>query len=248
MQELENGEFRADTLSEVVGKDEVDPDVLTPMFDSKEALSVKKGSSSVPLPTGPEQLRRRLSIMQNCMMMLAIKHVTHEELRDVTKDLLDRSKDYILGDYVWGLSSTDLQGHQIQTPPWSLVLTYETAIRKKAFAYMQVETIRFGEALEKAWKCPATKERHFITPLALYAKRSYPVGDWNPNGKGKGKDDLIREKEKEKRKERALVQMARRFAFVSNLRTPFSKGCHPPKKNPKAISTFRIPLSKGCHP
>ena len=61
----------------MVAQDEVDPDVLTPMFDSKGTLSVKKGSSSVPLPTGPEQLRRRLSIMQNCMMMLTIKHVSH---------------------------------------------------------------------------------------------------------------------------------------------------------------------------
>ena len=58
LQELENGEFRAETLAEVVGKDEIDPDVLTPVFDSKGNLSVKKGSSSVPLPTGPEQLRR----------------------------------------------------------------------------------------------------------------------------------------------------------------------------------------------
>ena len=71
LQELENREFRAETLSEVVSEDEIDPDVLTPMFDSRGNLSVKKGSSSVPLPTGPEQLRRRLSIMQNCLMMLA---------------------------------------------------------------------------------------------------------------------------------------------------------------------------------
>ena len=116
LQELENGEFRAETLSEVVSKDEVDPDVLTPIFDSKGTLSVKKGSSTVPLPSGPEQLRRRLSIMQNCMMMLSIKHVSHEELQDINKDLFDRYKDYILGDYVWGLSSTDLRGNQIQTP------------------------------------------------------------------------------------------------------------------------------------
>ena len=186
LQELENGEFRAETLSEDVSKDEIDPDVLTPMFDSRGNLSVKKGSSSVPLPTGPEQLRRRLSIMQNCLMMLAIKHVTHEELKDVTRELFDKYKDYLLGDYVWGLSSTDLQGNQVQTPPWSLVLSYEQAIRKKAFAYMQVETIHFGEVLQKAWKCPVTKERHFITPLALYAKRSYPGGDWNPKGGPKG--------------------------------------------------------------
>ena len=192
-QELENGEFRAETLSEVISKDEVDPDVLTPIFDSKGTLSVKKGSSTVPLPTGPEQLRRRLSIMQNCMMMLSIKHISHEELKDVNKDLFDRYKDYILGDYVWGLSSTDLRGNQVQTPPWSLILSYEQSIREKAFSFMQQETIRFGEALEKAWKCPVTKERHFITPLALYSKRSYPNqdGDWDPKGKatGKGKND-----------------------------------------------------------
>ena len=82
------------------------------------------------MPTGPEQLRRRLSVMQNCLMMLALKYVSREEIQDVTKDIFDRYKDYILGDYVWGLSSTDLNGQQIQTPSWSLVLSYEHAVRK----------------------------------------------------------------------------------------------------------------------
>ena len=103
LQELENGEFRAETLSEVVSKDEIDPDVLVPVFDSKGSLSVKKGSTTVAMPTGPEQLRRRLSVMQNCLMMLALKYVSREEIQDVTKDVFDRYKDYILGDYVWGL-------------------------------------------------------------------------------------------------------------------------------------------------
>jgi hypothetical protein len=95
-----------------VSKDEVDPDVLVPIFDAKGSLSVKKGSSTVALPSGPEQLRRRLSVMQNCIMMLASKHVNREEIQDVDKDVFDRYKDYLLGDYVWGLSSTDLQGQQ----------------------------------------------------------------------------------------------------------------------------------------
>ena len=193
LQELENGEFRAETLSEVVSKDEIDPDLLVPVFDSKGSLSVKKGSTTVAMPTGPEQLRRRLSVMQNCLMMLALKYVSREEIQDVTKDVFDRYKDYILGEYVWGLSSTDLNGQQIQTPPWSLVLSYEHAVRKRAYSLMLTERLMLGAALEKAWKCPTTKERHFITPLALYSKRAYPqnnnqnVGNWNPKGKGKGK-------------------------------------------------------------
>ena len=154
---------------------------------------MKKGSTTVPMPNGPEQLRRRLSVMQNCLMMLALKHVNREEIQDITKDLFDRDKDYMLGDYVWGLSSTDLQGQQIQTPPWSLILAYEHAVRKRAYTLMITERLMFGSALEKAWKCPTTKERHFITPLALYSKRTYPpnsspsVGTWNPKGKGKSK-------------------------------------------------------------
>eukprot|EP00435_Cladocopium_sp_Y103_P013323 s3632_g3.t1 len=171
LQELENGEFRAEHLSEVVSKDEVDPDVMMPIFDSRGNLSVKRGSTSVPLPTGPEQLRRRLSVMLHAILMLALKHSNREEIQDVTREQFEKYKDYLLGDYVWGLSSTDLQGNQIQTPPWSLILSYEQAIRKRAYNLMVTEHVRLGAALEQAWKCPTTKERHFITPLALYSKR-----------------------------------------------------------------------------
>jgi hypothetical protein len=188
LQELENGEFRAETMAEVVSKDEVDPDVMVPIFDSKGSLTVKKGATTIPLPTGPEQLRRRLTVMVNAILMLAIKHTNREEIQDVTRDLFERYKDYVLGDYVWGLSSTDLHGNQVQTPPWTLVLSYEQAIRKKAYSLMVTEGLKLGAALEEAWKCPTTKERHFITPLALYSKRAYPQqswGEWNPKGKGK---------------------------------------------------------------
>ena len=126
--------------------------------------------------------------MLHCVMMLALKHTNREEIQDMSRDTMERYKDYILGDYVWGLSSTDLQGNQIQTPPWSLVLSYEHAVRKRAYNLMVTEHLRIGAALEQAWKSPVTKERHFITPLALYSKRSNPSaswGDWNPKGKGK---------------------------------------------------------------
>jgi len=188
LQELENGEFRAETMAEVVSKDEVDPDVMVPIFDSKGSLTVKKGATTIPLPTGPEQLRRRLTVMVNAILMLAIKHTNREEIQDVTRDIFERYKDYVLGDYVWGLSSTDLHGNQVQTPPWTLVPSYEQAIRKKAYSLMVTDGLKLGAALEEAWKCPTTKERHFITPLALYSKRSYPQqswGEWSPKGKGK---------------------------------------------------------------
>ena len=191
LQELEHGEFRAESMTEVVSRDEVDPDVMVPLLDSRGNFSVKRGSSTVALPTGPEQLRRRLSVMQNALLMMRLKYTAREEIADVEKDVFDKYKDYLLGDFCWGLASTDLHGNQIHTPPWSLVISYEQAIRKKAYSLMTLEGLTFDKALPAAYKDPVTKERHFITPLALYAKRAHPNseywGDWNPKGKGKGK-------------------------------------------------------------
>ena len=168
--ELEAGEFRAETLGEVLSRDEVDPDVLVPHWNAKGHLSVKKGSSSVAMPTGPEQLRLRLTVMYNALAMIKLKHPGRNELTDINADLIEKYKDYLLGDYVCGLRSAEAAGSMI--PPWTLVLGYEHAIRKFANKLVSQEGYKFGEALKKAWKDATIKERHFISPLSLYGKRT----------------------------------------------------------------------------
>ena len=53
------------------------------------------------------------------------------------------------------------------------------------------EGYKFGEALKKAWKDAAIKERHFISPLSLYGKRTADGPPANPAGAEKPKDSLI---------------------------------------------------------
>ena len=65
LHELENGEFRAEALAEVVSRDEVDPDTLMPVWDAKGHITVKRGNTTVAMPTGPEQLRTRLTVVAN---------------------------------------------------------------------------------------------------------------------------------------------------------------------------------------
>ena len=45
LQEVESGDYRAEELSEVVSRDEVDPDSLLPRWDSKGNLMVRRGST-----------------------------------------------------------------------------------------------------------------------------------------------------------------------------------------------------------
>ena len=81
-------------------------------------------------------------------------------------------------------------------PPWTLVLSYEHAIRKHCYKTMAQQGLPFKLALEKSWKDATVKERHFTTCLALHAKRGYgatatsatsPPGDKGNKGKGIGK-------------------------------------------------------------
>ena len=83
LSELEGGEFTAEALSEIVSSEDVDPDDLLPVWDtcSKGQTSVRRGSSSVAvaMPSGPEQLRLRLTVMCNAIRVLKLKHIQRHE-------------------------------------------------------------------------------------------------------------------------------------------------------------------------
>ncbi|CAE7794108.1 unnamed protein product [Symbiodinium sp. CCMP2456] len=191
--ELESGEFRAEPLTEIISRDEVDPDTLMPDWDAKGTLStLKKGGSKTAMPSGPEQLRLRLTVLQNALIMIQLRQLGREELKDVNMALFEKYKEYLLGDYCYGLRSSEDSGSLV--PPWTLVLQYEHAIRKHAYKVMATAGYTFGAALTHAYKEPSVKEHNFTTPLALHAKRPQPwiaTADRPPkklkNGKGKGK-------------------------------------------------------------
>ncbi|CAE8650563.1 unnamed protein product, partial [Polarella glacialis] len=208
LEDLESGELRAESLTEVVSKDEVEPDALMPVWDKTGNLSVRKGSSSAPMPTNPEGLRRRLTIMANYMIMLALRHTNRREFTFVTPGTFEKYKAYLLGEFVLGLTAKNENNETIGVPPWPLILSYEHAIRKRACQVMNNGGfVDFALALRHGWGDCVTKERFFSTPLSLTVKitayskhpnsqarqQDNPAGGvWNgkdkKNGKGAGKD------------------------------------------------------------
>ena len=162
LHELENGEFRAEALTEVVSRDEVDPDTLMPVWDAKGHITMKRGNTTVAMPTSPDQLRMRLTVMANSLIMMRMKHAARNELKDITPAFFEKHRDYLLGAYVYGLRASDDYGGMI--PPWTLVLSYEHAIRKHCYKTMAQQGLPFKIALEKSWKDATVKERHFTTP------------------------------------------------------------------------------------
>ena len=201
--EVESGEYRAEPLMEVVSKDEVDPDALVPIWDTRGKITMKRGVTKVQEPGNAEELRRRLTIMRNAMVVVALRHTNRVELQGEYEKVFEDYKNYILGEFVYGLVAKDEEGHTIASPPWGLVLSYEHAVRKQAARLVNAEGRNWTVALKEAWKDGTVKERHFTTPLALYAKRPMPpwrsqepqpapkqikgAGGKKGQGRGKGK-------------------------------------------------------------
>ena len=71
--------------------------------------------------------------MRNVYLMLKLKFPGRSDLQDLTPELFERYKEYLLGDYVHNLQARDSADNAVHTPPWQLVLAYEQAVRKQAF-------------------------------------------------------------------------------------------------------------------
>ena len=125
--ELESGEFRAEPLTEIISRDEVDPDTLLPHWDAKGILSLKKGGSRTAMPSGPEQLRLRLTVLQNTLVMIQLRHPGRRELEDVNFALFEKYKEYLLGDYCYGLRSREDSGALAMEPCAQLRARYQEA-------------------------------------------------------------------------------------------------------------------------
>ena len=167
--EMESGEMRAEMLKTVLNREQDNEENLVPHWDSTGAMSLKRTINNIEDPGNPEELRRRINIMVNGLVFIAMQHTNRQELQSIRPDMANTYASYLLGEHVWMLIAKDEEGHTIASPHWKLVIQYEYAIRKRAYAWMNEEGVPFNEALKRACLDPLTKDRNFTTPLAISA-------------------------------------------------------------------------------
>ena len=184
--EIENGDMRAEPLTSVLSRDEDQVDGFTSFWDSTGTLQLRKGGTTVPEPTNPEQLRRRIKLMGVGLMMLGMRHSNRPGLQGISPQDMEDFLSYLLGEFVWQLTGKASDGSTVMTPAWSQLLIYEFSIRKRAYHIMQTEGKRWKDALVESWKDPTTKERFFTTPVAMSATLKRPLSFTDGDG-GQGR-------------------------------------------------------------
>jgi hypothetical protein len=166
LDEVEKNELKAELLSEVVSQEEDDPDSLKTVWSVGGELKAVKVGAKVSLPGNPEELRSRITLMGTAWIFVSSQQTHRPYLRDLNPRLFQEYLDYLLGEFVYGMCGRDGRGEPLASPSWSLVISYEHAVRSKAMSLVRKGST-FADALRAAWEDPLVKERFLNTPLAL---------------------------------------------------------------------------------
>ena len=174
LDEVEKDELRAELLTEVLTVPEDDPDTLKTIWTTNNELKAVKVGARVSLPRDPEEFRRRVTVLGTAWLFVSYQQTHKEYLKGLTPQTFTEYLSYMLGEYVMGLSAKDASGNSMAHPPWSLVISYDHAIRSKAMSLVKKGAL-LKDALKLAWEDPITKERYFTTPLCLESNRKRPA-------------------------------------------------------------------------
>ena len=91
----------------------------------------RPGTARVALPATGEELRQRHRLIAIAWLMCRTKHVNQPWLSADLIDAFRRLSDFVLGKHI--ASHPLMFGKETKRPAWSLVLSFEQELRKKAY-------------------------------------------------------------------------------------------------------------------
>ena len=178
----------AEPLANVASKADGEDDLVFDVHDPRGAVrSVHRKIKKVPVPTGPEDLRRRYAVLENALLYAQLKHSANRWLAEFGRGDFADLAEYLLGDEVLNLEAAK----ETNTPvPWATILKYEYQIRKKAMDIVKDEGKGLRTAIKQAMTDTELRNMHFINRITLGSggkKRGSPGDDtWKNNGQPKG--------------------------------------------------------------
>ena len=83
---------------------------------STGTIKVKKGAVQNSRPSGPEELRVRLDLVANAILMCAFRYPNKAAFQRITPNIFSRYANHLLGEHVFGLRAKDDKGRSMAQP------------------------------------------------------------------------------------------------------------------------------------
>jgi len=164
-EEVDEGEVRADQLTEVVSQEELVEDPIGAVIDKDGAIRLRRAPRNIPLPTSSEELRARVKVLGVTFELAKYQHSSRLWLATSSPQVWQDHLDYVLGDRI-GAFLVKL-GDQTVRAPWSIVLSYELQVRKTSCRFIMFQGMDLAASMLAARQCLETKEQFFSTPTSL---------------------------------------------------------------------------------
>ena len=136
LEEVESGDLQASTLDEVgCVKDDMHGQ-LQSSLDAGGRLRIVKEKKKAKMPVNSEELRAKIRIECNTMLMLAARFRNKPWFTGLTTTTFQRYVDYLLGDKIFQLQIPRGDGSAQTTsanPSWDLMIGFEHKLMKEAY-------------------------------------------------------------------------------------------------------------------
>ena len=183
LEEIEEGTFQAQALSEVISVD-LAGDEHSVISEVGLSVKVRKQPKAIALPSSTEELRQRFKTLAITFVLAGYKHGTRTWLRTATLETFRDYVEHLLGEEVAAFH-LDQEGLAVRAS-WTTVLNYDMAMRKLATRHILYDNDDFKTALDKATKDLSCRERYFITPTAMLAATAGKPKQTQVEAGGKG--------------------------------------------------------------
>ena len=168
LEQIDDNEPKVEDLREVSSVEDGETESLTGVIGPSGEFRVRKGSSSIPLPTNAEGLRLRHRRIGLAWTFVASRHTNRRWLAGVSVEDYRQLSDYVLGARVADLSTKSPSGEIVGRITWSQVLDYDHEVRKLAYELVRTgAAATISEGLKAAMKDAETRQLHLIDPMAL---------------------------------------------------------------------------------
>lgn len=187
LEEVEGGDLQASTLDEVgCVKDDLHGQLQSSLHASGR-LRIIKEKKKAKMPTNSEELRAKIKIECNTMLMLAARFKNKPWFEGLSTTTFQRYVDYLLGEKVYQLQIPRGDGSS-QTmpanPSWDLMISYEHKLRKEAYRRASREGKSLPATFEEVISDASLKEIHYVTPLTLELARRHTGSSQGPDKGG----------------------------------------------------------------
>ena len=169
-EQVEDGELKAESLAEVVNKEEAqDEDWGGARVSPDGHIKLVKGRSSGKAPESPEALRAKIRLMGVAWEFVRLKFPARPYLKGLSSETWGDHVEWLLGEDVYGNTVKDSSGSISYRPSWATILELDFRVRKKAYHSVNTSGATLAAALEAARNDTALLQKYFITPISLAA-------------------------------------------------------------------------------